>query len=148
MHTLNTCGTSALWPELPSSTTCRSFVIFLRIVSVLDLFDSHTSMQAMSCDLYSASPAIASETRKATDHCVAFFPAVRALSRKGEAGFSRCRAHCRELVDVIDPSRDWGGPGPSAARQHRPAYRDRPSQLRDSAPARTARVAFRRSGFS
>lgn len=85
---------------------------------------------------------------KLLPHCLTFLSAVRALSRRGGSRFGCRRAHRGELVDIIDPSCNWGEPGPSVAGQHRSAYRDRPSRLRDRAPAGTTGVAFRRSGFS
>ncbi len=89
------------------------------------------------------SAAAASEASEAHDQRVALLPALRALSRRGYAGFGRRRSGRGQLVDDVDPPSDCGGSSPSAAGQHRSAHRDGASRLRHLAPARTTGVAFR-----
>ncbi len=52
-----------------------------------------------------SSAAFASEARKAANHRVAFFPALRALSRRSDTGFGCRGSHCGQLVDAVDSSR-------------------------------------------
>ena len=65
--------------------------------------------------------AFAFETREVAHHGVAFLPALRTLSWRGDAGFGCCGSHRGQRVDAIDPSRDRSGSDSSTSGRHRSA---------------------------